>query len=109
MHQILHHSETMIETTTLVGIDSEINPETTASDIGGAKRIDFATITTTGFLPFFGGGFPYENRLQRKVGTLILSSLLKKLEADLLSFYFPRFGTQVSSWPQKVDRFLLGP
>ena len=31
-------------------------------------------------LPFFGGGFPYENRLQKK-GTLILTSLLEDLVA----------------------------
>ena len=28
---------------------------------------------------FFGGGFPYQNRLPRKVGTLILTSLLEDL------------------------------
>ena len=32
--------------------------------------------------PFFGGGFPYENRLQKKVGSLILTSLLEDLEME---------------------------
>ena len=30
---------------------------------------------------FFGGGFPYKNR-QKKVGTLILTSLLEDLDAQ---------------------------
>ena len=30
-------------------------------------------------LPFFGGGFPYHNRLRQKVATLILTSLLEDL------------------------------
>ena len=30
-------------------------------------------------LPFFGGGFPYQNRQTRKNGTLLLTSLLENL------------------------------
>ena len=31
-------------------------------------------------MSFLGGGFPYSNRLQQKVGTLILTSLLEDLD-----------------------------
>ena len=34
---------------------------------------------SSALLPFFGGGFPYSNKLQKKVGTLILTSLLEDL------------------------------
>ena len=34
---------------------------------------------SSALLPFFWGGFPYKNRLQKKVGTLILTSLLQDL------------------------------
>ena len=38
-------------------------------------------------LPFFGGGFPYFNRLQKKVGTLILTSLLEDLAPQGTSLF----------------------
>ena len=47
-----------------------------------ARSLGFDLVTCPGlgppFYPFFGGGFPYQNRLQKK-GTLILASLLEDL------------------------------
>ena len=34
---------------------------------------------SSALLTFFGGGFPYQNRIQNKVGTLILTSLPEDL------------------------------
>ena len=55
--------------------------------------------------PFLGGGFPYYNRLQKKVGTLILASLLEKV--DKAVDRMPRFiglKKPVSSFVLLFDR-----
>ena len=41
--------------------------------------------------PFFGGGFSYKNRLQKKVGTLILTSLLEDLVNQTTLETTPRY------------------
>ena len=55
---------------------------------GKRQRLDFGQSTQERLTrspvvplshPFFGGGFPYKNKLHKKVDTLILSSLLEDL------------------------------
>ena len=51
--------------------------EAGADDAGDVRHVDAEA--GLALLPFFGGGFPTKNRLQTKVGTLILTSLLEDL------------------------------
>ena len=52
----------------------------TVADIGSSQRLGPPEET---LVPFFEGGFPCENRLQKKVGTLFLTSLLEDLGVAL--------------------------
>ena len=55
------------------------------ADVETRKRVSFRNMRYLGrparcpSSPFFGGGLPYYNRVQKKVGTLILTSVLEDL------------------------------
>ena len=50
------------------------------------------------FYPVFGGGFPYKNRLQNKVGSFILTSLLEDLALGGEGRSSLAFGCNSSLW-----------